>query len=93
MDQGHTGYVHGACVVAVLLVSQWVLDYITHRPGLPVAVGTAKVGLGLWNSVSSTIVVEIAIFAAGVCRGRGPGTAPAGSHSGASSRSWSSSTS
>src|SRR5438034_2330989 len=43
------------------------LDWITHRPDLPIAPGyPLKVGLGLWNSVPATLLVEGAMFAAGV---------------------------
>lgn len=65
--RARTGYVRGAWVVAALVVSHWLLDFITHRPDLPLAPGAAKVGLGLWNSVAFTIVAEGVIFAAGVC--------------------------
>ena len=53
-------------VVFALVVSHWVLDWITHRPDMPLYPGSAKVGLGLWNSVPATIVVEVAMFVAGV---------------------------
>ncbi len=53
-------------VIAAAIVSHWVLDYITHRPDLPVWPGGPKVGLGLWDSVSGTIEIEGLIFAAGV---------------------------
>jgi membrane-bound metal-dependent hydrolase YbcI (DUF457 family) len=54
--------------LAVGVVSHWVLDFITHRPDLPLTpgAGSARVGLGLWNSIPGTLVVETAIFAAGV---------------------------
>src|SRR5882672_4659413 len=53
-------------VVAALVVSHWVLDWITHRPYMPLYPGSAKVGLGLWNSIPGTIAVEVAMFAVGV---------------------------
>jgi hypothetical protein len=53
-------------LLAALVVSHWVLDWITHRPDMPVYPGGRKVGLGLWNSVAATVIVEVAIFAAGV---------------------------
>jgi hypothetical protein len=56
----------GAWVVGALVLSHWVLDLVTHRPDLPLAPGAAKVGLGLWNSVPATVVVESALFAFGV---------------------------
>jgi hypothetical protein len=50
----------------VLVVSHWILDFLTHRPDLPLYPGGPKVGLGLWNSIAGTLVVEIALFAYGV---------------------------
>jgi hypothetical protein len=61
-----TGYARGAVVVAALVVSHWVLDVITHRPDMPLYPGSAVVGLGLWNSVAATLLVEGILFAAGV---------------------------
>lgn len=61
-----TGYARGALVVAALVVSHWFLDFVSHRPDLPLAPGTAKVGLGLWNSVAATVIIEGLIFVAGV---------------------------
>ena len=52
----------GACVV-----SHWVLDWVTHRPDMPLYPGGPNFGLGLWNSVAGTMLVEIAMYAAGVC--------------------------
>ncbi len=56
----------GAAVVGAVVVSHWVLDWITHRPDMPLWPGGPKVGLGLWNSVAGTVAVEGAIFVAGV---------------------------
>jgi hypothetical protein len=56
-----------AAVLAGLAVSHWVLDWVTHRPDLPLAPGMPfRTGLGLWNSVPATLLVEFALFAAGV---------------------------
>jgi membrane-bound metal-dependent hydrolase YbcI (DUF457 family) len=55
-----------AVVIAIGVVSHWVFDFIVHRPDLPLYPGGPKVGLGLWNSVTGTIVVEVALFAAGL---------------------------
>jgi membrane-bound metal-dependent hydrolase YbcI (DUF457 family) len=60
--------------VAALAVSHWVLDFVTHRPDLPlVPWGGPKVGLGMWNSVALTVIVEGLMFAGAVAfyaRGR-----------------------
>jgi hypothetical protein len=52
-------------LIAGLVVSHWLLDWITHRPDLPVFPGGPRLGLGLWNSVPWTLAVELVIFAAG----------------------------
>jgi len=55
-----------AVVLYLVVLSHWVLDFITHRPDLPVIPGMdTLVGLGLWNSVGGTIAVELAMFLAG----------------------------
>ncbi len=56
----------GAIWLGVLVLSHWLLDFLTHRPDLPLAPGAAKVGLGLWNSLPATLIVEGLIFAVGV---------------------------
>jgi hypothetical protein len=61
-----TGSGRAAWVVGGLVLSHWLLDFVSHRPDLPLAPGVAKVGLGLWNSVPATVIVEGALFAAGV---------------------------
>jgi len=53
-------------VVLALVVSHWVLDFITHIPDMPLYPGGPKFGLGLWNSIPATMAVEAAMFAAGV---------------------------
>jgi hypothetical protein len=53
-------------VIAALVVSHWVLDWITHAPDMPIYPGGARYGLALWNSVPGTIAVEGMLFAAGL---------------------------
>ncbi|MCK4894794.1 MAG: metal-dependent hydrolase [Calditrichia bacterium] len=54
-------------VLGVLVLSHWVLDLLTHRPDLLLIPGLElKVGLGLWNSLIGTLIIELAIFAGGV---------------------------
>jgi membrane-bound metal-dependent hydrolase YbcI (DUF457 family) len=60
-----TGYARGAIVVALAVISHWVLDVATHRPDMPLYPGGPKLGLGLWNSVAGTVVVEGLMFVAG----------------------------
>jgi len=56
-----------AIVVGLLVFSHWVLDVVAHRPDLPITIGgTTRVGLGLWNSVPATIIVESLLFIGGL---------------------------
>jgi hypothetical protein len=60
-------YKPGAIVLGLGVLSHWVLDFISHRPDMPVLLsGGPKLGLGLWNSVAGTLAVEIPMFAAGI---------------------------
>ena len=60
-------YPRGALVCGLAVVSHWVLDLLSHRPDLPLAPGSSlRVGLGLWGSLAGTLLVELAVFAAGV---------------------------
>lgn len=57
----------GAVVSGLGVLSHWLLDAATHAPDLPLGPwGGPKVGLGLWNSVAGTALVEGALFAAGI---------------------------
>jgi hypothetical protein len=54
-------------VIALLVVSHWGLDALSHRSDMPVAIwGATRVGLGLWNSLPATLLVEGGLFCAGV---------------------------
>lgn len=55
-----------ARVIALLVISHWVLDFITHRPDIQLYPGGAKLGLGLWNSPAATVIVESLMLIAGV---------------------------
>jgi membrane-bound metal-dependent hydrolase YbcI (DUF457 family) len=58
-----TRYRAGASVIWIGVVSHWVLDWITHRPDMPLYPGGARYGLGLWNSIPGTMIVELSMFA------------------------------
>ncbi|HEX5128570.1 MAG TPA: hypothetical protein VFV90_02430 [Usitatibacter sp.] len=61
-----TGRWKEALVVAVLVTSHWLLDAVVHRPDLPLSpFGPERVGLGLWNSLPATLLVEVPIFIGG----------------------------
>lgn len=53
-------------VLGALVLSHWALDFVTHRPDLPLWPGGPKVGLGLWGSVAGTLVVEGGLLAGGL---------------------------
>jgi hypothetical protein len=56
-----------ALTLGALVVSHWVLDGIVHRPDLPLAPGGhLYFGLGLWNSVAGTFILETGLYIAGV---------------------------
>ena len=58
---------HGALIVGACVFSHWILDFLTHRPDMPLMPGrTEYVGLGLWNSIPATIIIESALFLAGI---------------------------
>jgi len=56
----------GAWIMAACVVSHWVLDWVTHRADMPLYPGGPKFGLGLWNSIAGTMIVETAMYVAGV---------------------------
>lgn len=57
---------HAMAVIATLVFSHFVLDFVTHRPDLPLTLaGSRRVGLGLWNFPIATLVIEVTLFAVG----------------------------
>jgi len=61
-----TGNGRALGVLAAVVASHWVLDWITHRPDMPLYPHGPTAGLGLWNSVPWTLVAEIVLFAGGL---------------------------
>jgi len=62
-----TRYSTGAVVIGLGVLSHWILDAVTHRADMPLVPGGGpRVGLGLWNSVPATLIVESLMFAAAV---------------------------
>ena len=55
-----------ALVLAALVVSHWLLDFVSHRPDMPLWPGGPKLGLGLWNNVGATVGVETLMFGTGL---------------------------
>jgi hypothetical protein len=63
MREGNTV---AALVVAGAVFSHWVLDFVVHRPDLPLYDNAAKVGLGLWNLPALAFGVEAALLFGGI---------------------------
>jgi membrane-bound metal-dependent hydrolase YbcI (DUF457 family) len=60
-------YRAGAIAVWICVLSHWILDFVTHRPDMPLSPWSSrKLGLGLWNSVPGTLAAESLMFLLGV---------------------------
>jgi hypothetical protein len=56
-----------AWLLVALVVSHWVLDFASHAPDMPLWPGPSpRFGLGLWNSIPLTLLVEGALWAFGI---------------------------
>jgi membrane-bound metal-dependent hydrolase YbcI (DUF457 family) len=62
--QGRVG--QAALVVALAVFSHWILDFLVHRPNLPLYDNTAKVGLGLWNVPAVAFALEGSLLFGGM---------------------------
>ena len=56
----------GGLVVGVAVFSHWVLDFVVHRPDLPLFDDSAKVGLGLWNRPVLAFGLEATLLLGGM---------------------------
>jgi hypothetical protein len=57
----------GAWVLAAVVLSHWVLDFVSHRPDMPLAPGLhTYLGLGLYNSRIGIFIVEGLLWVVGV---------------------------
>lgn len=53
--------------LAALVVSHWLLDFLTHRPDLPLWPGASHLyGLGLWHSIAGTLALEATMWIGGL---------------------------
>jgi membrane-bound metal-dependent hydrolase YbcI (DUF457 family) len=53
----------GTAVIFAAVLSHWLLDWVSHRPDMPLAPGVSRTfGLGLWDSVGATFAVEGALW-------------------------------
>jgi len=56
-----------AILIGAVVVSHWFLDYFSHAADMPLWPGKSPLlGLGLWNSVVATLLVEGALFLTGI---------------------------
>ncbi|MGH7631934.1 MAG: metal-dependent hydrolase [Gemmatimonadales bacterium] len=56
-----------ASLLAALVASHWLLDFITHAPDMPLWPGQSpRWGLVLWNSIAGTLIIEGALWAAAI---------------------------
>jgi hypothetical protein len=53
-------------ILGLAVFSHWVLDFIVHRPDLPLYDDAAKVGLGLWNHPAIAFSLETALLFGGM---------------------------
>ena len=51
--------------IGAAVFSHWLLDFLSHRPDLPIWGNTLKIGLGLWNYPTWAVVVEVGIYVIG----------------------------
>ena len=64
---GLTRYLAGAIVIWIGVASHWLLDYVVHRPDLPLSASSNRLlGLGLWNYRWQAIAVELLLLVLGV---------------------------
>jgi FtsH-binding integral membrane protein len=56
-----------ALVLGAIVMIHWLFDALSHRPDLQLVPGSdVRVGLGLWNSMAATFLVEAGLFVAAV---------------------------
>jgi hypothetical protein len=64
LARGHQN--KAALIVGAAVLSHWVLDFVVHRPDLPLFDNAAKVGLGLWNFRAIAFGLEAALLFGGM---------------------------
>ena len=53
-------------IIGLAVFSHWILDFIVHRPDLPLYDNAAKVGLGLWNAPALAFGLEATLLFGGI---------------------------
>jgi len=60
-------YGRGSWIIFALVLSHWLLDFLSHRPDMPLAPGIHEYfGLGLYNAPLAMLLVEGLIWLAGI---------------------------
>jgi hypothetical protein len=63
----NSGAARAAIVLALCVPSHWILDWVMHRADLPLAPWSKSFhGLGLWNSLPFSLVLEFGFYGAGI---------------------------
>ena len=68
-------------IVGLAVFSHWLLDFLVHRPDLPLYGNSLKVGLGLWNYPVPAFLLEAGVLVGGMWlyyRAAAPQRPPAG---------------
>jgi len=52
--------------IGLAVFSHWVLDFLVHRPDLPLYDDAMKVGLGIWNYPAIALILEALLLFAGM---------------------------
>jgi hypothetical protein len=55
-----------AAWIGLAVLSHWVLDWLVHRPDLPLYDDTMKVGLGMWNYPAIALLLEAFLLFGGM---------------------------
>jgi hypothetical protein len=62
-----TRHWQAAVIVGLAVFSHYPLDVLVHVPDLPITGNDSpKLGLGLWNNLTTTLVVELLVFGIGL---------------------------
>jgi hypothetical protein len=56
----------GAILLGAGVFSHWVLDFLVHRPDMPILPDGPYIGLGLWNFPWIALPLETALYAVGI---------------------------
>lgn len=55
----------GGLIAGAVVLSHWLLDFLTHRPDLGLVGDSQKVGLGLWNHPTIAMPLELTLIVLG----------------------------